>query len=110
MNKKAISMLLFLMQFTVAAHAGVYVVKDAVITSVSNTNGNREEFTIWVSGGTGSCVDTTITFPASSAGSESVYQRAYAAALAAFASGARVWVHNYVDDSCAAASYIRLLK
>lgn len=101
---------IFLM-FTVSANAaGTYIVKGATITSIANTGGNLENFTIWVAGGTGVCANKGITFPRTAAGSSEIFSRAYSAALTAFASGEKIWVYDYTGSSCSNAAFIRLLK
>ena len=87
-----------------------YVVTDAKIDKISNTSGNTDEFAIWVSGGTGNCKDTLIKFRLVDSGSEGVFNKAYSTALAAFAAGYRIRVHNYHNTSCENASYIEIYK
>ncbi|GAB5386996.1 MAG: hypothetical protein Alis3KO_41190 [Aliiglaciecola sp.] len=100
---------LILLPFFVEAN-GTYIVKNAVITSIANTSGNSEKFTIWVEGGSGSCANSIIVFPRTAASSDEIYSRAYSAALTAFTSGKKIWVHNYEGDQCNNASYIRLFN
>jgi len=108
LKKFAVLILLILPSITWAA--GSDLVLDAVVTSVANTSSNEDKFTVWVSGGTGVCANTQISFPKSKAGSAEVFDRAYSAALTAFVSGTKVRIYNYTDDSCYGASYIRLTK
>ena len=90
--------------------AGEYIAVKSTITGVANTNGNGENFTVWVKDGTGPCGHNAgITFPISAAGSEKVFERAYATALAAYMSGKKVTIHNYDNASCTNAAYIRVL-
>ena len=83
---------------------------EGTITAVANTNGNGENFTVWISGGTGPCANAGITFPKTAAGSEKVFERAYATALAAYMSGKKVTIHDYTGSSCTNAAYIRVLN
>ena len=92
-----------------AVNAGEYIVTNAEITSIANTNGNGEIFTLWVKGGSGPCVNKTVNFPLTAAGSEKVFDRAYSTALAAYMSGKRVTIHNYKGSDCQNASYIRVV-
>lgn len=99
-----------LMLFALSANsAGTYLVKGAIITSIANTSSNLDIFTIWIEGGEGVCSDV-ITFPRSATSSNEIHKRAYAAALAAFTTGTKIWVHNYQGSDCKNASYIRLIK
>jgi hypothetical protein len=90
--------------------AGTELVKDAKVTAISNTNDNEKRFTIWVSGGSGPCLNSSISFPATAAGSPEVYQRAYATALMAYASGDSISAHDYYSSNCHNAAYIRVSK
>lgn len=87
-----------------------YVVTDAKIDKISNTSGNADEFAIWVSGGSGQCNDTLIKFRLADSGSAGVFNKAYSTALAAFAAGYRIRVHNYHNNLCLNASYIEIYK
>jgi hypothetical protein len=85
-------------------------VQDAKIEGIANTNSNQEKFNIWVSGGTGPCVNRQIVFPRSAAASAEIYNRAYSAALTAFASGSKISIYDYDGASCSNAAYIKLQK
>lgn len=77
-----------------------YLASNARITMVSNTQSNQERFFIRVTGGTGVCTGgATIVFKLANAGSEKIYDRAYAAALLAFSLGSLVNVYDYHDTS-----------
>jgi hypothetical protein len=92
---------------TAIAHAqGGYVVTGATITHVTNTSGNAAAFSITVSGGTGSCAGSTITFLQTAAPDADTFKRAYVAALMALSVGLHVTVYNYTDTTCNLASYI----
>ena len=96
--------------FTGFANAGE-VVKDAEIVLVGNTANGQDDFFIRVQGGAGPCVDSLIKFPRSAAATRELHDRAYSLALAAFAMGnKKVRVFNFVDDSCATASYIEMSR
>jgi hypothetical protein len=90
--------------------SGEYIVIEGTITAIANTNGNGENFTVWIEGGTGPCANAGITFPIAAAGSDKVFERAYATALAAYMAGKKVTIHDYAGDSCTNASYIRVLN
>jgi hypothetical protein len=89
---------------------GTFIAENVTITQISNTGSNIDKFVIWTSGGTGPCANRSIHFPASATNSEKVFDRAYSAALTAFASGTKVTIHNYNGPDCVNASYIRLSK
>jgi hypothetical protein len=90
--------------------AGGYIVKQATITSVTNTSNNQSVFTVKVSGGTGTCTNTGIVFQLSDAGDASVLNRAYAAALLALSTGMPVNIFNYVDTTCDHAAFIEVVR
>ena len=92
-----------------SASAG-YIASGAVITSIANTAGNQKNFSITVTGGTGPCSETVIVFPEVDAADAKAHQRAYAAALLAFTTGARVSIYNYLDEGCMRASFIQVIK
>src|SRR4051812_45234848 len=86
--------------------AGGYVVNDATIANIANTNGNTPAFVVTVAGGSGPCAGTNITFTQSAATDADTFKRAYAAALLAFTTGSTVSIYNYTDTSCTNAVYI----
>ena len=92
---------------------GQYIVTNAIITKVGNTSGNGPSFWVVAEQGSGPCVSSSgqnnIYFPASAAGNTKIYDRAYAAALAALASGKHVNIYNYVDGSCNTAASIEVM-
>ncbi|MCG9584205.1 DUF5992 family protein [Vibrio tubiashii] len=100
--------LLFSPAFLVQAQA--FLVENAVITSVSNTSSNQDNFVIWQEGGEGPCKGKDILFPRTATTSTETHKRAYAAALTAFSTGAKVDVYNYQGNGCHNAAYIRLKK
>ncbi|WP_299495118.1 DUF5992 family protein [uncultured Shewanella sp.] len=110
MKKNILCSLTFILFASNANATGSYIVIDGIITSISNTRSNENSFTVSVSGGVGSCKDSTIIFPLSAAGTPEVHERAYSSALTAFVSGLKVKIHNYSGDNCDTASYIRLSK
>jgi len=89
-----------------ASAAGGYVVNDATVINIANTNGNTPAFVVTVTGGTGPCAGTNITFTQSAAVDADTFKRAYAAALLAFTTGSTVSIYNYGDTSCTNATYI----
>jgi hypothetical protein len=93
------------LSFGLPAAAGS-LVADATITRTLNTSGNQALFAIEVSGGTGPCANTVIYFPVSAAVDVDTHKRAYSAALLALATGMKISVWNYNDNSCAGAAYI----
>ena len=86
--------------------AGGYVVNDATIANIANTNGNTPAFVVTVTGGTGPCAGTNITFTQSAATDADTFKRAYAAAILAFTTGSTVSIYNYTDTTCTNAVYI----
>ena len=86
------------------------LVVDAEIVSIMNTGSNQAKFVVRTAGGTGVCANSNIVFPAAAAANQDIYNRAYAAALMAYALGSKVRIHNYQDNACTGAAYIRLSK
>ncbi|ABU70935.1 DUF5992 family protein [Vibrio campbellii] len=98
-----------LLLFSTSALSGD-IVNNGVITEVRNTGSNVDMFEIVVSNGTGPCSGKTIKFPRSDAVTKEVHDRAFSTALTAFASGSKVRVYNYRDDTCNHAVYISIRK
>jgi len=101
--------LVLLISTSLNVFSDMELVKGATVTAIANTNNNEAKFTIWVSGGTGPCASSSITFPASASRPE-VYERAYATALMAYATGDVISAHDYYSDKCYNAAYIRVSK
>jgi hypothetical protein len=114
MWKKAITTILLTCCSSIVVAQGQYIAIDGQITKVGNTSGNGESFFVVVQEGTGPCVttnvQTNIYFPASAAGTEKVFDRAYSTALAALASGKKVSIYNYIDGSCNSAAAIEIIS
>ena len=107
--RKIIFIALFI--FTAQVSAADYIVVNGVVTRVGNTIYNSSAFTIHVSGGTvNMCEGAWIIFPVSSGSTVEAHSRAYATALTAFSTGAKVNIYNYTDSSCNYASFIELVK
>ncbi|MCG7562391.1 MULTISPECIES: DUF5992 family protein [Pseudoalteromonas] len=107
---KSLSISTLLLVFSYNLSAATDLVKDATITGISNTNGNENTFTIWLEGGTGLCANKSISFPLTAAGSKESHDRAYSAAMTAFATGDKVMAHNYYNTDCHNAAYIKVSK
>lgn len=92
---------------------GQYIATNTTITKVGNTAGNGASFWVVAQHGSGPCVSvgvqTNIYFPKHAAGTEKVFDRAYAVALAAVASGKPVNIYNYLDGSCNTAAAIEIM-
>lgn len=90
---------------------GGYIVTSATVTTVTNTANNQDVFAIQTSGGESQCQGAWIQFYSENAGNSKIHDRAYAAALSAFASGAKVSIFDYHEPiSCKHAEYIQLFK
>ncbi|MBE0365471.1 hypothetical protein PULV_b0048 [Pseudoalteromonas ulvae UL12] len=85
-----------------------YIVKNAVITELANTNWNSDSFTVGVNGGEGVCADSTITFKTTAAGDIGTFNRAFSTALLAIEMGQSVSIYNYQGNGCHDAAYIRI--
>ena len=91
-----------------------YIARDALIHAVGNTSYELPVFVVKVSGGTGACGNSTITFPESTLPDPNnpayirLYERAYSTALTAFAAGKRVDIYNYDGSDCDNASFIEV--
>ena len=112
-NILANTLLIWLIFVPTKAHpAHGYIATDATIIKIGNTiySATSSAFFVVVSGGTGVCQGVSIVFNLSDTDAET-QQRAYAAALAAFASGAKVSIYSWEDSSvCDRAAYIELHK
>jgi hypothetical protein len=107
MNKTLMKILCLSTLWAASVDAGDLVI-DGTVTKVANTSSNLTNFAILVSGGSlNICAPGWINFPVSAAADVEVHKRAYANALLALATGARVRVHNYAGSTCEA-SYIEL--
>jgi hypothetical protein len=94
------------------AHAG-QLVTGATVLEVANTNTGDASFAVRIEGGSGICTGTSphwIVFPDSRKASSASYSQAFAIALAAIASEKKVRIHNFIDDSCAGASFISIVR
>lgn len=98
---------------TSAVQAGTDLVVDAKITAINAAQGKGDNFYVIVTGGTGVCANTAIYFNQINSGSPKQFDRAYAAAMAAFVTGKKVWIHAYDSsigdtDKCMKANFITI--
>jgi len=104
---------IFALLSSVSFGAGQYIVSEAKLTKIGNTAGNGASFWVVAVNGIGQCITTgtqnNIYFPAQYAGNPEIFQRAYATALAAVASGKKVNIYNYTDGACDKAVAIELI-
>lgn len=111
-SMKRLLALFALISFNVLAQ-GQYIVSSAKISKIGNTSGNGESFWVVAVDGQGPCISTNlqtnIYFTDTAAGTQAIYERAYAMALAATMSGARVNIYNYVDSQCDKAAGIEIV-
>ena len=89
--------------------AGGYIAKESTIVSVANVFGGEDDFIVQATGGTGSCLDQTITFKRATVLNDAIHSRSFAAALTAFTSGAKVNIWSK-DGLCDGANHIQLKK
>ena len=108
--KKKIFLLLLALGLSKNIYAEGYVVQNATVIEVTNTGGNQQNFVVHTTGGTGSCINGNVTFPLAYAADSQAHQRAYAAALLAFSTGAKVSIYNYVSNACDQVAFIDLSK
>lgn len=87
---------------------GGQLLNGANIITLTNVSSNKDQFAIKTSGGSGICAGKAILFPSWKAVSEKAHSRAYSAALTALTTGLKVKIHNYENDSCTEATFIRL--
>ena len=85
--------------FASPAHAAS-LVQNAKIIAVQNTSGNKDNFAIKVTGGTGPCANTFIVFPKTGVNSSAVYERGYAMALAAMQNDWKINAFDYTGSDC----------
>lgn len=109
MNK----ILLFtLLTFSVFTSAGE-LVTNAKISKMANISSNIDGFYLNLDGnGVGPCVGSPIFFKADIMPNQSkeALNRAVTLASMAFSMDLYVQIHNYTDDNCYGASYIRISK
>jgi len=89
------------------------LVNNAKITRMANISGNVDGFYLNLDGsGTGPCVGTPIFFKVEKMPGQSkeALNRAVSLASMAFMMDLYVQIHNYSDDDCYGASYIRISK
>lgn len=84
------------------------LVRDTIIAEVSNTSSGGPDFSLRIEGGLGPCADQLIKFPESKKASDESNGQAFSIALAAFATGKKVRIHNFEDDDCFGASFIAI--
>ena len=81
------------------------------VVRISNISFDQDQFAVWIAG-TGPCATADgsmlILFPVSAAKNADSLKRAYANALTAYSLGKPVFVYNYVNSSCAAATFIEI--
>ncbi|MCE9687163.1 DUF5992 family protein [Shewanella sp. AS16] len=98
--------LLMLMCFSIPRLQAGELVRNAIITEIASSSNNQDVFYLSLSGGTGPCANASILFPAAKSQSKESYAQAFAIALAAAASGKKIRIHNYENDSCVGANFI----
>ena len=81
----------------------------ATVTRVTNTNQNTESFTLTTTGGSGPCAGQAVVFSMSET-SNSIQNRAFTIALAAYSVGDKVTIYSYSGADCSKAAYIELSK
>ena len=89
------------------------LIEGATVIEVANTSGNGADFAVILQGGTGICVHPTrtlIKFPEAKKQSDASYKQSFSLALSALATGMKVRIHNFEDDSCAGANFISVSK
>jgi len=82
------------------------LVRDAVITEVASSSGNKDVFYVKLKGGTGPCAGGSVLFPANKSQSEQSYNQAFSIALAVAMSGKKIRIHNYSNNDCHGANFI----
>jgi hypothetical protein len=105
-------LLAILIGIPVSANSGE-LIRDATVIEVANTNSNGADFAVILQGGVGVCLSptrTVITFPESKKQSDVSYNQAFSIALTALATGMKVRVHNFENDSCSGANFISATK
>src|SRR5262245_39396638 len=102
MNLK-LSMLVLAGFSSAVCHADDLVV-GGTITSLTNTFQNQTSFAVKITGATTNlCGTNWIVFPIENAANVEAHNRAYAAALLAFAMNKPVRITNYSGSSCSSA-------
>ncbi len=99
------------MFFGSSAYAVALLVSNGSVSNIGNTDSNTPSFSVLVTGGTTNvCQGAWIRFPLDGADPDKL-KRAYAAALTAFSTGAKVTIYTYLNVvDCRNAGYIELSK
>lgn len=94
-----------------AANAqGGYLLTGGTLTTVTNTAGNSPQFAVIANGGSGPCVGQWISFPRDATPDTDNHKRAFALAILAHTTGAKVNIYNYESNACDRAVFIELTK
>ncbi len=89
------------------------LIRDATVIEVANTASNGADFAVILQGGIGVCLHPTrtlIKFPEAKKQSDDSYKQSFSLALSALATGMKVRIHNFEDDSCSNANFISVSK
>lgn len=89
---------------------GGYVLTGGTLTAVTSTAGNAPQFAVIANDGGGPCIGQWIAFPRDATPDIDNHKRAFALAVLAHTTGAKVTIYNYESDSCSRAVYIELTK
>ena len=112
MKSKLLTIATFLVSMNIGAGE---LVTNATIVELGNTNNNTKDFGMFLKGGRGICSTSgryRIVFPESKMGSQSTesYNQSFSIALSALATGMKVRIHNFEDNSCNGANFISVTK
>jgi len=96
------------------AHTGFAgeLVKNARMSEISNIAADKDQFEVVLSKGEGPCADKPVFFKLENQPDQSkqALDRAMQLAVTAFSMDSFVSIHNYADDDCGDASYIKIHK
>ncbi len=84
------------------------LVLNGTISEVANSSNDKDVFFLKFDSGEGPCAVQGVTFSQDTSQSKESYDQAFSIALAAAISGKKVQIHNYDNDSCLGANFIRM--
>ena len=107
------AMLTGLLVFSPLTFAG-WIAQETTVVAMESVSNNQNTFTAILRGGSGPCVSTTgdilVYFPRNEASDAEIHNRSYSMLLSALATGQKVSIYNYKDDTCTKAVGVRLIK
>jgi len=105
-------LLLFILLIVSTSVLSGELVRNAKVSRLANIASNVDKFHVDLAGGTGPCAGTVVQFKVQDQPGNSIeaLNRAVTLASMAFSMDLYVQIHNYTNDNCSGASFIRISK